>query len=85
VLRRAAGAVAYGGLLLIVDHGDAPPWASKLVHDHPFPSVDEVVASLNLDDDAWKRLQVESVSRSAVGPERQTGTVTDNVILLRRR
>lgn len=85
VLRRAAEAVAAGGLKLIVDHGDAPPWASKLTHDHPFPSVDEVVASLNLDDNAWKRLQVESVSRSAVGPEGQTGTVTDNVILLSRR
>ena len=85
VLRRAAEAVASGGLLLIVDHGGAPPWASKLAHGHPFPSVDEVVASLNLDDNAWKRLRVESVARSAVGPEGQTAMVTDNVILLRRR
>jgi SAM-dependent methyltransferase len=85
VLRSAAGAVADGGLLLIVDHGAAPPWAGKLARDHPFPSVDEVVASLNLDDDAWERLQVESVTRSAEGPEGQTGTVTDNLILLRRR
>jgi SAM-dependent methyltransferase len=85
VLRRAAEAVAPGGLLLIVDHGGAPPWASKLAHDHRFPSVDEVVASLDLDDNAWERLQVESVSRSAVGPDGQPGTVTDNVILFRRR
>jgi SAM-dependent methyltransferase len=84
VLRRAAEAVASGGLLLIVDHGGAPPWASKLAHDYRFPSVDEVVATLSLDDDAWQRLRVESVSRSAVGPEGQTGTVTDNVILLKR-
>jgi SAM-dependent methyltransferase len=85
VLRRAAEAVAAGGLLLIVDHGAAPPWASKLAHDHLFPGVDEVVASLNLDDNEWERVRVESVLRSAVGPEGQTGTVTDNVILLRRR
>ena len=85
VLRSAAGAVAAGGLLLIVDHGAAPPWAAKPAHDHSFPSVDEVVASLNLDDNAWERLQVESVSLSAKGPEGQTGMVTDNVILLRRR
>jgi SAM-dependent methyltransferase len=85
VLRSAAGAVAAGGLLLIVDHGAAPPWASKLAHDHPFPSVDEVVASLNLDDYAWERLHAESISRSVKGPEGQTGTITDNVILLRRR
>jgi SAM-dependent methyltransferase len=85
VLRHAAEAVAAGGLLLIVDHGAAPPWASKLAHDHLFPGVDEVVASLNLDDNEWERVRVESVLRSAVGPEGQTGTVTDNVILLRRR
>ncbi|OBF63615.1 SAM-dependent methyltransferase [Mycobacterium sp. 852002-50816_SCH5313054-b] len=85
VLSRAAQAVAPGGLLLIVDHGAAPPWASKSAHHHVFPRVDEVVAALNLDDNAWERLQVESVSRSAIGPEGQTGTVTDNVILLRRR
>jgi SAM-dependent methyltransferase len=85
VLRRAAEAVAAGGLLLIVDHGAAPPWASKLAHDHLFPDVDEVVASLNLDDNEWEQARVESVLRSAVGPEGQTGTVTDNVILLRRR
>jgi SAM-dependent methyltransferase len=85
VLRCAAEAVGAGGLLLIVDHGAAPPWASKLAHDHLFPGVDEVVASLNLDDNEWERVRVESVLRSAVGPEGQTGTVTDNVILLRRR
>ena len=84
VLRRAAHAVAAGGPLLIVDHGAAPPWASKLAHNHVFPSVDEVVASLNLDDSGWKRPRVESVSRSAVGPEGQNGTVIDNVLLLRR-
>jgi len=71
--------------LLIVDHGAAPPWASKLARDHLFPGVDEIVASLNLDDNEWERVRVESVLRSAVGPEGQTGTVTDNVILLRRR
>ncbi|BBZ11877.1 class I SAM-dependent methyltransferase [Mycobacterium branderi] len=85
VLRRAAEAVAAGGFLLIVDHGAAPPWAPKLSHEHRFPSVDEVIASLNLDDNAWERLQAKPVSGSAVGPEGQTGTVTDNVILLRRR
>ncbi len=36
-----------GGLLLIVDHGGAPPWASKLHHHHEFPGADEVVAAID--------------------------------------
>ena len=36
LLRRAADSVAPGGTLLIVDHAAAPPWASKLLHDHEF-------------------------------------------------
>ena len=85
VLRRAADAVAPGGLLLIVDHGSAPPWAWKLGHDHHFPSAGEVVAALNLDAAQWGRVRVEAVERATVGPEGQVATVTDNVIVLRQR
>ena len=38
VLRSAAGAVAPGGTLLIVDHAAPPPGATKLDHHHEFPS-----------------------------------------------
>ncbi len=81
----AAEAVRPGGSLLIVDHAGPPPWASKLDHHHEFPSADEVVASLNLDDADWERVRVESVERQATGPEGQVGTWVDNVIVLRRR
>jgi len=84
VLAGAADAVARGGVLLIVDHGSAPPWAWKLGHDRHFPGVDEVVAALNLDAAEWVRVRVEAVERAAVGPEGQVATVTDNVIVLRR-
>jgi SAM-dependent methyltransferase len=85
ILRHAAEAVSPGGVLLIVDHGGAPPWASKLDHHHEFPSAEEVIDSLNLDAGEWERVRVESVERQASGPDGQTATWADNVIVLRRR
>ena len=85
LLRRAAAAVVPGGTLLVVDHAGPPPWASKL-HDHPeFPSADEVVESLELDAAQWDRVQVEELEREATGPDGQTGHLSDNVMVLRRR
>jgi SAM-dependent methyltransferase len=84
ILSRAADAVRPGGLLLIVDHGAAPPWAKKLGHDHHFPSAEEVVNSMKLDVRQWDRLRVEAVEREAVGPGGQTAVLTDNLIVLRR-
>jgi SAM-dependent methyltransferase len=85
LLRMGAEAVSAGGSLLIVDHAGPPPWASKLDHHHEFPSADEVVASLSLDDTEWERVRVEAVDREATGPDGQVSTWTDNVIVLRRR
>ena len=84
IFNRAADAVGPGGLLVIVDHGAAPPWADKLAHDHEFPSAEEVLDGLNLDAGAWDRLHVGPVDREAVGPEGQTATLTDNLIVVRR-
>ena len=84
IFQRAADAIRPGGLLLIVDHGGAPPWASKLHHHHEFPSADEVVAALDLPDAEWERLRVEAVEREATGPNGEAGTLVDNVIVLRR-
>jgi SAM-dependent methyltransferase len=85
IFNQAADAVAPGGLLMIVDHSGPPPWASKLDHHHEFPSADEVVESLNLDAGEWERLQVQAVDRDATGPNGEVATLTDNVIVLRRR
>jgi SAM-dependent methyltransferase len=86
LLRRAAEAVAPGGTLMVVDHSAAPPWASKPDHDHPeFPTGDEVVSSLNLDDPQWDRVNVAAVERDALGPAGQQAVLTDNVMVLRRR
>ena len=82
VLKRAAAAVVPGGLLVIVDHGEAPPWSN---HRHvEFPSAEEVVGSLDLDD-SWERVQVGPVEREATGPDGQQGHLIDNVMVLRRK
>jgi SAM-dependent methyltransferase len=85
IFKRAADAIRPGGLLLIVDHAGPPPWASKLHHDHEFPSAEEVVGALDLPDAQWERLRVASTEREATGPDGKTGTLVDNVIVLRRR
>ena len=42
IFAAAAGAIAPGGVLIIVDHGAAPPWAQH-IHDHVFPTAEEVL------------------------------------------
>lgn len=84
IFAAAARAVAVGGLLVVVDHGAAPPWAEH-VRDHVFPGVDEVLASIDLGDRRWEHVRVEAVEREAVGPEGQTGVLIDNLIVLRRQ
>ena len=87
LLRRAAGAVAPGGVLLIVDHGGAPPWSSRLKdhHHHEFPSAQEVVEGLALDAAEWDRVRVDKVDREATGPEGEVAIIPDNVMVLRRK
>jgi SAM-dependent methyltransferase len=84
ILVTATTALRPGGLLVVVDHGSAPPWASKLDHDHEFPGAEEVVAGLTLSDE-FEVLRVDSVERQAVGPEGQQRPWMDNVIVVRRR
>ena len=71
--------------MLVVDHDAASPWASKLDHHHEFPSAEEVVSSLNLDESQWDRVRANALERDAVGPEGQHGVLVDNVMVLRRR
>ncbi|MDO3636938.1 class I SAM-dependent methyltransferase [Mycolicibacterium arseniciresistens] len=84
VLRRAVAAVAPGGVLIVVDHGAAPPWAHEMARKHRFLSVDEVIDPIGLDPAEWQRVRAEPVERSATGPDGEAGTLLDNVIVLRR-
>ncbi len=83
ILRAAAEALAPGGSLLIVDHAEAPPWASRIAH-HEFPSAESVLAGLALDPARCRPVRTERVSRPAVGPDGRSVTLWDNVILVRR-
>jgi SAM-dependent methyltransferase len=88
ILRHAAGAVAPGGSLLVVGHAEPPPWAR---HHHDadgqhmhFPTPDDVVADLALDEAQWAFDRRGTVEREATGPDGQTGVLVDSVVLARR-
>ena len=85
ILGNAARAVRPGGLLVIVDHGSAPPWASKLDGVPEFPSAEEVVASLDLSADEFERVRVDAIERDVIRPDGDVFPWMDNVIVLRRR
>ncbi|MFJ2022733.1 class I SAM-dependent methyltransferase [Streptomyces sp. NPDC087897] len=84
VLRRAAEAVAPGGLLVLVEHASLAPWSWRNGdEDVRFPTPDEVRASLRLDG-GWRTERCHAPRRTATGPGGETATVTDNVIAVRR-
>ncbi len=85
VLRAAADALAPGGLLLIVDHGSARPWAWDPDADVGFPTPQEKHDELGLDPARWRLQRLEAYEREATGPGGQVATVVDTVVAVRRR
>jgi SAM-dependent methyltransferase len=93
ILRRATGFVAPGGLLLIIAHAAAPPWAEQQAHRHPdvhshqghaFPTPAADLATLALDADRWEVLVCEQRDRETLGPDGASATLVDSVVLVRR-
>ncbi|MFG1952040.1 class I SAM-dependent methyltransferase [Micromonospora sp. NPDC048830] len=85
VLRAAARAVGPGGRLLVVEHGAPPPWARDS-HPHArFASPEEILAALDLDPDGWHTERLGAPHRTGTGPDGETGTLVDHVVLVRRR
>ncbi len=84
VLRRAAGVVEPGGHLLVVAHGDAPPWSKDHHHAHHPYDPDQEIADLQLDGSDWDVAVKEIRNRLATGPAGEHATLADSVILLRR-
>ncbi|WP_427024744.1 SAM-dependent methyltransferase [Aureimonas ureilytica] len=82
-LIRAAGAVAPGGHLLLVEHASRAPW-SWSAEDTRLPTAEETLEAMRLSPDAWRIRCLCPIARLATGPDSQTATVTDNVIFLQR-
>lgn len=80
ILRRAAGAVAPNGVLLIISHAGWPSWAEKPPFDHRFPTVPEILASLELTSDPWRVEVAELASQDSTGPDGQPGRRDDSVV-----
>lgn len=85
VLRRAAEAVAPGGLLLIVEHASVPPWGRGAHPGLTLPTAADTLAGLALDAAEWTVETAETRQREAMGPAGERGTVEDNIITARRR
>ncbi|MFI9061565.1 class I SAM-dependent methyltransferase [Streptomyces sp. NPDC053429] len=84
ILRRAAAAVAPGGVLLIAGHAGWPAWHEHPDHGVHFPTPDEVVASLELPEGRWEVLLAEEHERVQTRPDGHPGTRTDNAVKVRR-
>ena len=82
ILRRAAGDIGKGGILVVVDHGAAPEQSGH--QDAVFPSVDETVSELALPPEDWLRVQVERSTRDGISPDGHRCEFLDNIIVLRR-
>lgn len=95
ILRRAAGAVAPGGILLIVGHAGVPHWARADAHDEgghepvELPTPDDVYATLFTDSTLvpaeWTVLTKALIDRIGVSPDGSTGPIADSVLKLKRR
>jgi SAM-dependent methyltransferase len=85
ILRRAALAVAPGGLLLIEGHSGWPSWQENPHPEVHLPSPSEVVTSLRLEEGLWEVLVCAEHERKQMTPEGVEGTRTDSTVLVRRR
>lgn len=83
ILRRAAEAVAPGGVLLIEGHMDHGPFPHG-DHEVRFPTPDEVIAALRLGD-GWETLTKQIHPRQQVGPDGNPATRTDSTLKMRRK
>lgn len=83
-LRRAAAAVAPGGLLVIVGHAAMPAWSTHTPPEGSMPSPQEVLDGLELNQWDWAVERAEVVERPGVGPDGEHGELLDSVVVARR-
>jgi SAM-dependent methyltransferase len=84
ILRNAAARARSGGCFVLIDHGSAAPWSWRPDGREPeFPTPADTLAGLGLGP-GWQTRLCERAERNATGPDGQTATVADNIIVLRR-
>ncbi|MFD7918451.1 SAM-dependent methyltransferase [Streptomyces sp. NPDC059740] len=85
VLRRAAAAVAPGGVLLVEGHSSPSPWQQDHHHaDLQLPSPQQVVTDLRLPEGEWEVLVCEDHDRVQKGPDGEEVHRRDNTVKVRR-
>ncbi|MCQ4040944.1 SAM-dependent methyltransferase [Streptantibioticus rubrisoli] len=84
ILRKAAAAVAPGGVLLIEGHCGLPTWEDHSHPSVPLPTPEEVIEALHLPDGQWEVLLSEEHERIQTLPDGQSITRTDNTVKIRR-
>ncbi|USX48992.1 bifunctional 2-polyprenyl-6-hydroxyphenol methylase/3-demethylubiquinol 3-O-methyltransferase UbiG [Lentzea sp. HUAS12] len=82
ILHRAADLMGVGGTLVVVDHASTAPW-SWAHRDTRYPTPEQTYATFDLGDD-WEPSLLAARERVATGPNGETATVTDNLIVSRR-
>lgn len=90
ILRSLKHFVSDGGHLLIISHATFPPWAQthrdgdEHDHHHDATTPDSELQLLDLDPSAWSVEVAQLRSREATGPNGQSATLQDTVVLLRK-
>ncbi|WP_103528151.1 cyclopropane-fatty-acyl-phospholipid synthase family protein [Streptomyces sp. SM12] len=84
ILRRAADAVAPGGVLLIEGHAGWPAWMEEPHPDVELPTAREVVESLRLVPGEWEVLISAEHERAQDAPDGTPSVRTDSTVKLRR-
>lgn len=85
ILRAAARAVAPDGILLIEGHSGHPAWEKHPGHDVQFPTPEEVLESLRLEEGEWDVLVCEEHERVQNDPDGNPTHRTDSTLKIRRR
>jgi len=80
----APRAVVPGGLLLILSHASVATWSWGSDARPGFPTLEEVLAGLDLTAGEWRTERLERRERPASGPDGQSAVVADHIIVVRR-